>query len=331
MSELRWILLLVGVMFLLGLTAWESRRARLARAAARERARALGQTIPFEQPAAAAGTAKRAPAATRAVHRVSDAVSQTPAMSRVSPALGDLPASAVSDPPLEAADSSQGEIRAERRGAVEAAELPSLSAAGEAVADLGEFSMPLETHDSPAAQSAAAQSAAAADEPAVPCAPSSPVHARDTEAGVNVDWPPEEQRHIVSVRIVSTGEQRLSGRATRQALAACGFVHGRYRIFHQPDDQGHALLSCASLNKPGIFDPTSMDYQRYSGLSLFTVLPGPLSAPEAVDRLLHTALDLSERLQASLQDDAGQTLDATRIAELRSRFRELDTVAGHPE
>ncbi|HLK70414.1 MAG TPA: cell division protein ZipA C-terminal FtsZ-binding domain-containing protein, partial [Steroidobacteraceae bacterium] len=296
-----------------------------------------GQTIPFEQPAAAAGTAKSAPAATRAVHRVSDAVSQTPAMSRVSPALGDLPASAVSDPPLEAADSSQGEIRAERRGAVETTELPSLSAADEAVADLGEFSMPLETHDSPAAQSAAAQSAAAADEPAEsaepaePSAPSSPGQVRDTAAGVTVDWPPEEQRHIVSVRIVSTGEQRLSGRATRQALAACGFVHGRYRIFHQPDDQGHALVSCASLNKPGIFDPTSMDYQRYSGLSLFTVLPGPLSAPEAVDRLLHTALDLSERLQARLQDDAGQTLDATRIAELRSRFRELDTVAGHPE
>src|SRR5579863_8596370 len=210
MSELRWILLLVGVVFLLGLTAWESRRARLARAAARERARALGQTIPFEQPAAAAGTAKSAPAATRAVHRVSDAVSQTPAMSRVSPALGDLPASAVSDPPLEAADSSQGEIRAERHGAVEAAELPSLSAAAEAVADLGEFFMPLETHDSPAAQSAAA-----ADEPAEPGAPSSPVHARDSAAGVTVDWPPEEQRQIVSVRIVSTGEQRLSGRATR--------------------------------------------------------------------------------------------------------------------
>ncbi|HLK71628.1 MAG TPA: cell division protein ZipA C-terminal FtsZ-binding domain-containing protein, partial [Steroidobacteraceae bacterium] len=256
MSELRWILLLVGVLFLLGLTAWESRRARLARAAARERARALGQTIPFEQPAPPAGMAKPATAATRAVHGASDAISQAPAMSRVSPPLGDLPASAVSDFPLEAADSSQAEIRAERRGGGEAGELPSLSAARGAVADLGDFSMPLETHDSPAAQSAAA-----ADELAEPCAPSSPVHARDTDAGVTVDWPPEEQRHIVAVRIVSTGEQRLSGRATRQALAACGFVHGRYRIFHQPDDQGHALLSCASLNKPGIFDPTSMDYQ----------------------------------------------------------------------
>jgi FtsZ-interacting cell division protein ZipA len=107
-------------------------------------------------------------------------------------------------------------------------------------------------------------------------------------------------------------------------------VHGRYRIFHQPDAQGHALVSCASLNKPGVFDPSSMDYQRYSGLSLFTVLPGPLAPPEAVDRLLLTALDLSARLHARLQDDAGQALDELRIAELRTRYRELDAMAGPP-
>jgi FtsZ-interacting cell division protein ZipA len=150
------------------------------------------------------------------------------------------------------------------------------------------------------------------------------------EQAVSVEWPPEEQRRIVSVRIVASSEQRLSGRATRQALAACGFVHGRYRIFHQPDAQGHALVSCASLSKPGMFDPTSMDYQRYSGLSLFTVLPGPLSPPEAVDRLLLTALDLSERLRARLQDDAGLALDEARITELRTRYRELEAMAGPP-
>jgi FtsZ-interacting cell division protein ZipA len=73
-----------------------------------------------------------------------------------------------------------------------------------------------------------------------------------------------------------------------------------------------------------------MDYQRYSGLSLFTVLPGPLSPPEAVDRLLLTAMDLSERLRARLQDDAGLALDEARIAELRTRYRELDLMAGPP-
>ncbi|HEX4050752.1 MAG TPA: cell division protein ZipA C-terminal FtsZ-binding domain-containing protein [Steroidobacteraceae bacterium] len=320
MSELRWILLAVGLVFLIGLTAWESRRARLARVAARERARALAETIPFEQPGASGvGPARGA-----------------------GPALGELPAAAVADFPLDATESEEPAIRAEQRGALNVEELPSVplearhaalpGISAQAAAGESETAWPA---DSAAQSQADAQLSAEpqlqADEPVDAQARVSDDELPEAAAqGVSVEWPPEEQRRIVAVRIVSNGEQRLSGRATRQALAACGFVHGRYRIFHQPDAQGHALVSCASLNKPGVFDPSSMDYQRYSGLSLFTVLPGPLSTPDAVDRLLHTALDLSERLQARLQDDAGQTLDEARIVELRTRYRELDAMAGPP-
>jgi FtsZ-interacting cell division protein ZipA len=314
MSELRWILLLVGVLFLIGLTAWESRRSRLARAAARERARALAQTIPFEQPGAPAAG--------------SSAYEERPATGAggAGPALGELPEAAVSDFPLDATEPEDHAIRAERRPGIRVEELPSVPLAQpDTAADLeAQTQVPVEAdrHADDAAEAASSESAMDAMEPVaeVPVA---------FAEGVTVEWPPEEQRRIVSVRIVSS-EQRLSGRATRQALAACGFVHGRYRIFHQPDEQGHALVSCASLNKPGMFDPSSMDYQRYSGLSLFTVLPGPLSPPEAVDRLLLTALDLSTRLDARLQDEAGHALDEARIAELRTRYRELNAMAGPP-
>lgn len=353
MSELRWILLLVGVVFLIGLTAWESRRSRLARAAARERARALAETIPFGQPGP--GTEPAGRASVGAI----PAWLEQPA-GRPGPALGELPAAAVSDFPLEANEPGEHAIRAERGGGVIGGELPSmpLSARNAAVPTTGlelhTSAPPYETEPEAQAGSAEVQAAAdaqadaqaqadsragvhpgddtdATDEPVdLAAAAAAEPLANSGAAGVTVEWPPEEQRRIVSVRIVATHEQRLSGRATRQALAACGFVHGRYRIFHQPDAEGHALLSCASLNKPGIFDPNSMDYQRYTGLSLFTVLPGPLAAPDAVDRLLRTALDLSERLHARLQDDAGQALDAARIAELRTRYRELDAMAGPP-
>lgn len=308
MSELRWILLLVGVLFLILLTAWESRRARLARAAAFERARARAETIPFEQAGADAPVSALAPVA----HAGSTAADSA----RSSEELAELEAPLMA-PAIETADPPLGELP----------------------------SVPLQAHAEAASLSrTAALRAEAAAEPAVPALDSAPAGGAAEQAagadrgaadaagasgqGVSVEWPPEEQRHIISVRIVSTSEQRLSGRATRQALAACGFVHGRYRIFHQPDEQGHALLSCASLSKPGVFDPGSMDYQRYSGLSLFTVLPGPLSPPEAVDHLLYTALDLSERLQARLQDDEGQALDAARITELRTRYREPDAPPG---
>ena len=303
MSELRWILLLVGVLFLIALTAWESRRARLARAAARERARAMSDTFPFDSIGAAASAAP-----------------------------ADVPAE-----PLDAADSPELSIRADRHINIDSRELPSVRLEGPEAApaegaggDGGQGAV--SDIDVPTLAAAAGMHAAAAA--TTPAAPRPQADVEEPSAGattgVTVEWPPEEQRSIVSVRIVSTSEQRLSGRATRQALAACGFVHGRYRIFHQPDAQGHALLSCASLNKPGVFDPSSMDYQRYSGLSLFTVLPGPLSPPEAVDRLLHTALDLSERLHARLQDEEGQTLDQARIAALLTRYRGLDAMAGPP-
>jgi cell division protein ZipA len=138
-----------------------------------------------------------------------------------------------------------------------------------------------------------------------------------------VQWPPEEQRHILSVRLVGLNPERLSGRPLRQALAACGFVHGRFGIFHQPGADGRALISAANLSKPGIFDPNSMDFQRFRGLGLFTVLPGPLPPSAALDHLLDTASDLASRLQARLQDEHGQPLDEARLEALARTVRDI--------
>jgi len=143
-------------------------------------------------------------------------------------------------------------------------------------------------------------------------------------AQVVIDWPPDGVRHIVSLRIVSGPQQRLSGRAVRLAITASGFVHGRFGIYHQPGLDGRSLLSVASLNKPGILDPANLDFQRLTGISLFTVLPGPLPPAAALDHLLHTARDLSERLQAQLQDEHGQELNAERLESLRESMQRLN-------
>lgn len=140
---------------------------------------------------------------------------------------------------------------------------------------------------------------------------------------LRVEWPPEAERHILTVRVIAPSEERLSGRAVRQALDACGFVHGRYRIYHQPGADGRALVSCASLGKPGSFDPITLDFQRLTGLSLFTVLPGPLPPAAALERLLETARGLAQRLHAGLQDEQGHALDADRLQVLRCSAQEL--------
>ena len=136
-------------------------------------------------------------------------------------------------------------------------------------------------------------------------------------APVVVEWPAAQASQVLAVRLVSMGE-KFSGRAVRMALAAEGFVLGKFSIFHKPAPDGRALLSIASLNKPGTFDLHSIDLQRYGGLNLFTILPGPMPGPAAVDQLLECAQVLSQRLRGALQDESGQPLSPARTAVMRN-------------
>ncbi|HEY3730646.1 MAG TPA: cell division protein ZipA C-terminal FtsZ-binding domain-containing protein, partial [Steroidobacteraceae bacterium] len=146
-----------------------------------------------------------------------------------------------------------------------------------------------------------------------------------------VEWPPESERRILALRITAVSHERMSGRVVRQALGACGFEHGRFGIFHQPGADGRALLSAANLSKPGIFDPLNMDFQRFTGLSLFTVLPGPLPPAAALDHLLDTAQDLAERLRARLQDEQGAALAAPQLEALRRTVQDLTDAGARAE
>jgi len=147
--------------------------------------------------------------------------------------------------------------------------------------------------------------------------PAGPTAAPAAAAEPIVEWPPDEARRIIALRLVAPVPERFAGRAVRQALSAEGFLLGKFSIFHKPDEERRAVLSAASLTMPGTFDLDTMDSQRYGGLSLFAVLPGPRPPPQAFDDLLATARALNERLQGALQDEQGDPLTPTRIATLR--------------
>jgi cell division protein ZipA len=144
-----------------------------------------------------------------------------------------------------------------------------------------------------------------------------------------VEWPPEGSRRILTVRILAARE-RFAGRTLRQALAAEGFMHGRLAIFHKAGSDARAVLSAASLTQPGSFDLATMDTQRYGGINLFAVLPGPLPAPDTFEELLATARQLNERLQGTLQDERGDALTAARVAIMRAELAELAEQAAPP-
>lgn len=136
-----------------------------------------------------------------------------------------------------------------------------------------------------------------------------------------VEWPPEQSRRILALRVVAPQTERFAGRTLRLAMAAEGFVLGKFSIFHRPDEANRAVLSAASLTRPGSFDLETMDSQRYGGLSLFAVLPGPKAPPQAFEDLLATARNLNERLQGALQDERGSPLTALRVASIRDGLR----------
>jgi ZipA-like protein with FtsZ-binding domain len=179
-----------------------------------------------------------------------------------------------------------------------------------------------------AADAAGAHGAAAdADAAALPTPSAAPALPRESlpelppAPPLLVEWPPDQERRILALRLVAPLPERFAGRSLRQALAAEGFVLGQFAIFHKPDEERRAVLSAASLTRPGTFDRDTMDSQHYGGLSLFAVLPGPKSPPQAFDELVFTARNLNERLHGVLQDERGTPLTPARIALLREQLR----------
>ena len=389
MSELRWTLLILGVVFILALTWWERRRPRQAFA---PRLREAGLSYGEAQ---RTGTASSAAAGEPWIGDVGFSGVALPEVSFTQSDDEGVPADAEvmhahAEPPahgpleeLPVLVIPDHDERLALRAALEEEQPeprlidPHASAAGEILAEASPAA------DSRAADSAAMDSAAmdaaaldsaapdsAALESAIPEAPIAPIpqslgpqptkgeevlspsataaaprSAVEPEiAGAEgvgsvrvvepvqlaevaatpepiVEWPPEDSRRILALRVVAAQPERFSGRTLRLALSAEGFLLGKFSIFHKPDEANRALLSAASLNRPGAFDLETMDSQRYSGLSLFAVLPGSRTPRQAFEELLANARNLNERLEGALQDERGSPLTPLRVAGIREGLK----------
>ncbi len=60
-----------------------------------------------------------------------------------------------------------------------------------------------------------------------------------------------------------------------------------------------------------------MDAEEFRGLSLFSVLPGPLPPVRMLEELVATARSIAHRLGAVVQDEKGADLDGQRLLQLR--------------
>jgi cell division protein ZipA len=281
MSELRWWLLILGVAFFAALTFWELRRPRQARPRAAPPEATRTREPPLQLPE---------------MHAVESLTGRTlPVV--------ELPDDTGTFPVLEAAPPEAGSDGGGDPAAVAAAPDEQGAAATAAEAAPAHEEAPVEAGFEVSPESSPS------DEPYTPGVD-----------GPLVEWPRDEERRVVALRLVAAPPERFAGRSLRQALAAEGFVLGRFDIFHKPDEAQRVILSAASLTRPGTFDADTMDSQHFGGLSLFAVLPGPMSPPEAFEELVTTARHLNDRLCGVLQDEGGTPLTPARIATLRERL-----------
>ena len=307
-SQLRWTLLILGGAFIVALALWEWRRPRQGRGKPLGAAHAPSEPQVGALPRAAAGepwigeeSLETEPAAEESWRESAapDPLGELPTVLVDAPEEDEAPVAPVAHATVSALAAEQDwDVLEEGVGSVRilgASEAP-------AVAESPELPVLEPPVLAPSGRA-----------PPVLSPPPAPASA---EAPPRVEWPPDEMRRILALRLMAS-EERFSGRLLRLALAAEGFRLGRFEIFHLPDAHGCALVSVASLTRPGTFDLDAMDGQRYAGLNLFTVLPGSLPASEAFEALLGAALNLNERLQGEVQDERGEPLSEARLAELR--------------
>lgn len=164
----------------------------------------------------------------------------------------------------------------------------------------------------------------AVDVPAAahPAAAATAVPTTAEAAAPEIRWPPERADRVLSLRVANAQGALLGGRQVRLALEQAGMVHGPQCIYHRVDEEGSVIASAANMLRPGDLDPNTMDETQLRGLSLFSVLPGPLPPVRMLEELVSLARAVAWRLGAVVQDSHGAELDGERLVKLRQSLPE---------
>ena len=152
--------------------------------------------------------------------------------------------------------------------------------------------------------------------------------ARVKPADARPEQPPPavELQKIIAVRVCAVADGVWDGTDLATAFAGSDLVHGRYGVFHRLHADGRSVFCVASLVEPGSFDPAHMPEQRFPGISIFAVLPGPMEPLQTFEELMAAARQLAQDLSGMMQDEKGGPLSPQRAGSLREdviRFQQL--------
>lgn len=115
-------------------------------------------------------------------------------------------------------------------------------------------------------------------------------------------------------------ERPIAGAELYAAMLEEGLGFGRMDIYHADDD----AFSVANMVEPGTFDPVNPDAFSTPGVTLFAVLPGPVTAGPTLERMLSCAKGLADALGASVLDETRSVLTRQTESHLRERVVEFE-------
>lgn len=150
------------------------------------------------------------------------------------------------------------------------------------------------------------------------------------EAPRTKNTPLTEDEQVVVMHIVAAKGKGFSGKAVLKVFHANGLRYGNMNIFHRISKRGkvtHTVFSVASMVKPGTLDPKEVVEQSFQGLSLFARLPNPaVGTIAAYDEMLHCAQHMVSTLGGELRDQKLRPMTHGSIliqrGNLRKRFPE---------
>lgn len=130
------------------------------------------------------------------------------------------------------------------------------------------------------------------------------------------------EQKIVTLRLIAQDNGDFPGEELALSLRGIGMRHGKFGIFHryEGNDEDRIVFSIASLVEPGSFDLTNIKDQKFPGISLFMILPGPMDGAQAFDLMMVAARALAQSLKAELLDESGSTLSIQRERYLREEI-----------
>jgi len=125
---------------------------------------------------------------------------------------------------------------------------------------------------------------------------------------------------IVTLRLMARDRSGFPAEQLILALREHGLRHGRFGIFHAHDELEDIIYSVANLVEPGTFNLAEVKTERYPGISLFLVLPGPSDPLEAFDSMISLGKSLALEFSGELLDEQGGILSVPRERYLREEI-----------